>query len=244
MSNSDINTKLHKIVEYYSTFSYGKLFGIIDLNFNILHSDNFSPLIENMPDGVFVGKNLITDIPRTEARTKITLQNLNKCVDHRKTVKVLSIKMSRQDGYQILLISYTPIIESKSNTVIAIKIEADLPDIPLNIFRSRITLAENKNYPKHVLNQIKSKKLTKREHEVLYLLFQCNSREEIAKILSLSLGKNVTMDAVSKTINRNLYDKFNVYNIEDLKQKASDEEWHKRIPTSLYNEVIYPLEHL
>lgn len=52
------------------------------------------------------------------------------------------------------------------------------------------------------------------------------------------------MDAVSKTINRNLYDKFNVYNIEDLKQRASDEEWHKRIPISLYNEVIYPLEHL
>lgn len=174
MTTSSINVQLNKIVEYYSTFSYGKLFGIMDLNFNIIYSDNLSPLIENMPDGVFVGKNLITDIPRTEARTQITLQNLNKCITHKKAVKVLSIKMSRQDGYQILLISYIPIIEAKSNTIIAIKVEADLPDIPLNIFRSRITLAENKNYPKQKFNQIKSRKLTKREHEVLYLLFQCN----------------------------------------------------------------------
>ena len=62
--------------------------------------------------------------------------------------------------------------------------------------------------------------LTKRETEILYLLSLGKSPKEIANILSKAQNKSVCASTINAMINKQLYPKFEVYNVNQLIEKA------------------------
>jgi|GEM_PF-6864429 len=67
----------------------------------------------------------------------------------------------------------------------------------------------------------KNIKLTKREREVLYFLSLNKSPKDIAMIISMLENKIIRDTTISALINKQLYPKFNVFNIGQLIEKAN-----------------------
>ncbi len=63
--------------------------------------------------------------------------------------------------------------------------------------------------------------VTKREKEILYFLSMGKAPKEIASVLSIIDGKNVSSGTVSAFINKQLYPKFEVFNISQLLEKVT-----------------------
>ena len=74
--------------------------------------------------------------------------------------------------------------------------------------------------------------LSVREREILYLHFHCKSAKEIAEKLSYIYNRNFSLHTIGK-INQQLYEKFEVYNLETLLKVAQQNGYHKKIPLSL-----------
>ena len=79
-------------------------------------------------------------------------------------------------------------------------------------------------------------KLTKREKEVLYFLSLGKSPKEIAQTLSTLQNHKVASATIGGLINKQLYPKFNVFNISQLLEKASMLNLIPFIHESLINE--------
>ncbi len=75
--------------------------------------------------------------------------------------------------------------------------------------------------------------LTKRETEILYLLSLGKSPKDIASILSNIQKKSVSSATIGSMINKQLYRKFDVYNINQLIEKAQLMKKIPLIPDSL-----------
>ena len=78
-------------------------------------------------------------------------------------------------------------------------------------------------------------KLTKREAEVLYLLSLGKSPKEIAVILSKIQNKPVCSSTIGGVVNKKLYPKFDVYNLNQLIEKAQLMKLIPFMPDSLIN---------
>ena len=63
--------------------------------------------------------------------------------------------------------------------------------------------------------------ITKREREILYFLSMGKTPKEIATVLSVLEGKEVSSGTISAFINKQLYPKFEVFNISQLVEKAT-----------------------
>lgn len=90
----------------------------------------------------------------------------------------------------------------------------------LNSYRIN-TLKEKIGSSKLVNNSVESTSLSKREGEVLYYLSLNKSRKTIANILSAMDEKSIEPTTVQSIIDKQLYPKFGVANIEDLLEKAT-----------------------
>lgn len=62
--------------------------------------------------------------------------------------------------------------------------------------------------------------LSAREQEILYYLYLNKSPKEIANILSIISGKEVSASTIHAIINKRLYVKFNVNSVSQLIEKA------------------------
>jgi PAS domain S-box-containing protein len=64
-------------------------------------------------------------------------------------------------------------------------------------------------------------KLTKREQQVLYFLSMNKSPKKIAQIISILEDKIVSDSTINAIVNKKLYPKFEVYNVDELVEKAT-----------------------
>ncbi len=106
----------------------------------------------------------------------------------------------------------------------------------------RITKAYQLSFLKEKINDNFSKdyssgdvKLTKRETEILYLLSLGKSPKEIASILSKIQNKPVCSATIGALVNKKLYPKFDVYNLNQLIEKAQLMKIIPFMPDSLIN---------
>lgn len=76
------------------------------------------------------------------------------------------------------------------------------------------TLIEISDYDKKIV-------ITKREREILYFLSMGKTPKEIASVLSILDGKEVSYGTISAFINKQLYPKFEAFNVSQLVEKAT-----------------------
>lgn len=215
---------------------------ITDLEYNILSEDQFSGKLANFPDQTYLNKNFLT-LNREPWRTEIFRTILQICATTKVTSKWLSLKFSRDPKYWLILISFYPLVNYATDNLIGFKITGEIPDLPLQFYGIKEIIERNR--PANSTQKTKNDKfLSNREHEVLFLLFYCDNYQQVADLLSLSHGINVTSSMVAKVVSRNLYVKFKVVNLEALKEAGHREGYHKQLPVSLFGEFMYPLKRL
>lgn len=237
LSNSEA---LNLCITYHNQFSQQKLNAIVDLELNVVASNNYSAKLGNAKDGTFIGKKLLEDVSTPE-RAPITAKNFTECIQQRKKIRFFSFRLDRVEEYRFLVFCYEPIINLDTDEVIAVLVSAEPVDYPVYFYKiERIIKKTNKR----LLGTLRDKLLTPREHEVIFLLFQYNNYAEIAHVLTIAHNKILSGNAIAKIISRNLYNKLNVINLEALKKCAHLLGYHKKIPPSLFGEFIYRLDEL
>lgn len=229
------------IINYFQSIEEKEIFCIIDLNYIILAINDLTMSIFDLYGDGFLDKNFLYDFNRGAYRHAFAKANLLNCYLNKRKIQFLSVNKRRKSGYELLLFEYTPLINKKTGNVIAILIAAEVPLIPINFHNLKERL-------KHISIENNehegSLQLTEREKEVLFLLFHCRSRNEIAEILSNVYGKNITEAAIRKLIQRNLYSKFNVLNDPDLRNAIRNTGFHLKIPDIISDEFIFTVDEL
>lgn len=230
------------IVDYYQRIEQKRIFCIIDLNYTILATNDITMDVFSSYSDVFVGKNFLTDLNRRSLiRLTFTKSNLLNCYLNKRIIQFLSVNKIRKTGYETLLFEYTPLINKNTNNVVAILISAEVPLIPINFHNLKERLKLNNQDEVIVEDKLD---LSEREKEILFLLFHCSSRAEIAEIISKIHGKKLTESAIRKLIQRNLYTKFNVVNDLELRNAIRHTGFHLKIPDSISEEFIFTVDDL
>ena len=160
------------------------------------------------------------------------VQIFNSVVSNKKMTKFIGIggqiKPLYKNHYEIILQSYTPILDPQ-NEVVAV-IASKLPVIDRNLinlffpcFKSDVTN-----------NHLVTESLTPREFEILYLLSSGFSQYEIAKIIKVSRG------TVLKTLTDRILPKLGIdqNDTSAIVRKAKELGIYSKIPRSLVDEQI------
>lgn len=237
----DKNIKLQEVVEYYTHVIHPEMFAILDTSYKIITIDDTSPTIMRFSKNSLIGKNFLYDISRTPKRAQFVKENMDKCINTMKPVTFLSVIYAREPGYETLIFSYKPLIDKLSHTLIGILIEAQIPKFPINYYSLKKYRFNKTRVTKKVQTRNKIA-LTVREQEIIFLLFHCDTNDEIAEIISNAHNTKVTAEAIRKSIWRGLYTKFEVQNLLSLKRVAILAQLHNNVPPSLSNELIFQVE--
>lgn len=215
---------------------------IANLDYQIVSEDKFSAGLANIPDGSYLGKNLLrlnNESWRTDKFAKI----LESCKNKKINSKWFSLKFSRDPKYWLIIINFQPLINYSTENIVGFKITGEIPNLPLQFYGIK-EIINNSNEKRGAQKAKNDKLLSNREHEVLFLLFYCGNYQQVADLLSLSHGKSVSSSMVAKIVSRNLYTKFDVVNLESLMAAGHKLGYHKNVPLSLFGEFMFPLSKL
>ena len=97
---------------------------------------------------------------------------------------------------------------------------------------------------RYVSSQCLIVKLSKREEEVLFLLLHGKSAREITDFINRAEQSNISVNTIKSIINKQLYLKFDVYDLATLLNKSRQQGYTNFIPTSfIINQGIHLCDH-
>lgn len=232
-------TALKLFCDYYKTFCNQKICGLIDLNFNVLLSNDLCNAfcnVDTIPAGTSFFE-LYKDLPSDKLLEIKKL--LTQAIETKHKSSFISANLSRKTEYIVALIEYEPIINQYTGDVIAIMISATINELPLLYFKLEHLVQKNiLQSSNKIMNLLPNFNLTVFEHEIAFLLFQAENYEEVSMILSVIKGVNISKSLIAKTIREKLFVKFQVYNLVSLKKILHKHGYHKLTPPTLINESI------
>lgn len=139
--------------------------------------------------------------------------------------------------YHILLLKFEPIIEPESQHVVGAKLVFTPTDIA---YFFDILIQTNGQIDPNGLPE-NDDYLTKREHQVAFLLCHCKDNYEIAKVISLTKDKNIQAKTINNIISRYLFPKFHVNSKDELQAKLKTLNYDKKMPNSLLSNQFIDL---
>lgn len=234
MTSSKDETALNKLIENYEQFYYNGYVALIDHNyvirfmsdplFNILQISS----LENDVRGLTV-MNIMERVDRPPEIVRQAQTTMERIFKHDVVADQIGINLQRDLPYVVLHYRMTPVHNKKTGNIIAI--EAELSSLKLPVLLSNPTKLLKSGGTRTSSDDL----LTIRQHEVLFLHFHCKSAKKIAETLSIIHDKPVSLHTIG-AINKQLYRKFNVYNLERLLESAYTLGYNRKIPTSLLSD--------
>lgn len=229
---------------------YHDIIYLLDLDYNLIFiSNKASSIWDYHPDEIGLeieaGINLLDPRIADYVWPDELKQHSSTVIHNKKGISLLGVNFKRKSEHTILIFEYTPMINQDTGDIIAIEIYAHKPRFPLNWFKIPLLIKEpNQQEGWQEKPLMYDKLLTTREHEVLFLLFHIDTYEGVAAFLNINYGSKISSSAVGKIVRRNLYQKFNVNDINSLKLKASKLDYHKHIPIYIMPIMAINLEFL
>lgn len=218
------------------------------------YKNSFSLTLDHEFNVAFVGSEFLQVTGKTREQTlgkhlheSAQIPEKNKILSKIAFCEAIALKQVKQifianlyhtyPGYHILLLKFEPIIEPESQQVVGSRLVFTPTDIAyffdiLIQINGRIEpndLPDNDDY------------LTKREHQVAFLLCHCKDNYEIAKVISLTKDKNIQAKTINNIISRYLFPKFQVNNKEELQEKLKTLNYDKKMPNSLLSNQFIDL---
>ncbi len=136
----------------------------------------------------------------------------------------------------ILMLLFSPILAPDS-TVIAARL--DFTPVDISYFFQILIKLNNKIPPNDLPDN--DDFLTKREHQVAFLLCHCQDVIEIARVLSLFAENDIAPKTIHNIINRYLFSKFIVSSKVELLAKLHEIGYDKKMPNSLLSNQFIDL---
>lgn len=239
--NENDTACLSKIIDYYGRVAQNKFFALIDLQYNIRVTDKKTMDIFKINESV-IDKNFLYDFNRSDKRFYFASYNLGSCIKNKKVIKFFTVNNNRKSGYETLSYEYLPLVNNETLNVVAVLITAEVPVVPISFYKITQGLRK-KQLSTRVINK-KNLNFSEREKEILFFLFHCNTKAEIAEILSNIYGKTITESSIRKLIHRNLYHKFNVVNEVELKNVIREYGFYLKVPDIISDEFIFNIAEL
>lgn len=207
---------------------------IIDRNYLVRFiSHKFAQSINTTPEHL-LGRNYLqsTNIP-DEVKSSVASSiehNLSCSHSH----EFLNINLNREQEYRILQMRYNPLQNPQTHGVIAVVIEGSQLSSHTSLYNFVTYLIKNKsiNSTAHREMVKPDELLSKREHEIAFLLLFFRSPKKIAEVIRHISGDEVSAKTINNIISSKLFVKFVVYNIDALITKLHELNYQTKIPPS------------
>ncbi len=131
-----------------------------------------------------------------------------------------------------------PVIDIQSNQKIGLFIKANEVNAVkiITLIKHLDTLNDNKAVIINFSNNQNKVSLTEREEFILFLLALGKYDKEIAYLLHMATGVELTKDAITKIVTRSLFQKFNVVTRSELTLIAHEAGYTKKLPKLITNQ--------
>ena len=243
-NESDTNI-LNELIQLYEQVHFNNKIALLDINLIVKYVSK--PLLTILNNGItdpllLTNINLIDSMKRLNRPPEIIQyieQSLAKVINENHLVENINIDLKRETVNIVLQCRFTPLHNRETGNIIAI-------EALLSVLNTPLLLSEPGKLLKHgEFSSLKSndKLLTRREHEVLFLHFQCKSAKEISQQISAIYNKDISLHTIGR-VNYQLYKKFNVYNQNQLIIEARKQNYHKKIPVTLLSNRIIDIQDL
>ncbi|WP_158649261.1 helix-turn-helix transcriptional regulator [Aquella oligotrophica] len=226
-----MNKHLEKYIRHCEDFYSDTFMIVLDRDLIARFAGNQYLKVGNKNLQSVVGKHIHATALIPDENIQPSLKAFNKAITEGITVPVLIANLLHkiEDKIQVLGACISPIMEPNTRYVIGLRFEFCTIKID-TFFQILIKNAQpivNNNLPHN------DEFLTKREHQIAFLLFYCSSYVEIAEIISRFNQRIITEKTVRNIVSRYLYPKFNVSNKDSLLAKLQLHGYHNKIPNSL-----------
>lgn len=234
---------LELLLNSFAYFNNDRLMAIIDRDMNILASTKAALEASNLSPTK--NKINIADLPRSnELIFKKAQITYNKSWKKKLDIQFISINFMRKPGFQILRCNLTPMINKDTGDIVAILSTAQPLEYATAWHKIEKFIAQNQSNQRIAAAAKQTQLLTPKEQEIIFLLFCCDSYEEIANIINLSHRSSLSGASIGQTLRRSTFNKFKVSNLADLKRKALALNYHKKVPLTLLHEMLIEVNEL
>ena len=216
-------------------------------NCKVFDKDGFLIVLDRELNAVFVGNNYLKTGGRTREsiigrhiyqtapippeNIEPSFRTFNKAITENKVIPVLIANLLHRtdDSIQIFGAQISPISEPESKTVVGLRFEFYKLNVEM-FFQALIKDVDKipDNGRPH-----NDDFLSKREHQIAFLLFHCKNYTEITQVINIFSQTNITEKTVRNTVSGSLFDKFKVHSKERLLEKLAENGYARKMPNSL-----------
>lgn len=230
-------SNLEKYVEFCELFYIDSFTIVLDLDSKVVFVGNKFLEVVKRTKQEMLGKNLYETTQIPESNRKISDKAFPQAISNKETKQcfIANLYHSYPQAY-ILMLLFSPILTAE-NEVIAARL--DFTPVEISYFYHILIHTKNKIEPANLPDN--DSFLTRREHQVAFLLCHCKNSSEIAQVLSLFNQKNIQAKTVNNIISRYLFSKFNVDTKAELINKLKEMNYDKKMPNSLLSNQFIDL---
>ena len=245
MENININSKnqcfLTKVIELYKLVYMNDIMLLIDTNGIVIFISNKSQEVIKSNAEESIGKHYIEALPLPKENINKITESFCAVIKTGSTKEYLSINLNHTNDFMIMQGVIKPIINPETNDIVALSVESRRLNFPVYFYKMLMftSNALRTNKIEH-----SDQFLTLREHEIGFLLFYCKNANNIAQIISNLHDKPISSKTINNIIRQQLYAKFNVYNLDTLRDKLYENGYHKNIPASLLANTYIDLSNI
>lgn len=225
---------LTRVVELFNLLYHKELVHVVDTEDRFIFvSDTTLSLAHETRENV-IGKTFYEVFSPPPDNIKSVAQSIKTALTTKEVQRMISVNIERTNSTQrILLVTHAPLVNPDTNNAVAVKIRFDRMNFP-SYFHHLLLKSPKQFANLTVLREFESDKLlSRREHEIAFLLFYCKSVEQITQIINLFTERQIVTKTVQNIIRQQLYPKFQAKNQEVLLEQLHQLDYHKNIPPSL-----------
>lgn len=226
-----MNKHLEKYIKHCEEFYSDAFMIVMDRNLIAKFVGNQYLLAANKTRETVIDKHIHQTAPVPIENIEPSLKAFEKAILENKTIPVLIANLlhNTEDKVQVFGAHISPITEPTTEYVTGLRFEFYKLKIEpfFQILIKDIDRVVDNKLPHN------DEFLTKREHQIAFLLFYCTNYAEIGEIISNYNSRTITEKTVRNIVSRYLYPKFKVNNKDALLEALQKRGYNNKIPNSL-----------
>jgi hypothetical protein len=228
------NKFLNHIIALYQQIHRDDYVMIVDRDYQICFiSPRFAQSMATTAEQL-LGQNYLNSLAIPEEIKNSVKTSIKHNLSCSHTHEFLNINLNREHDEQILQMRYNPLLDPSSNAVVAVVIEGSKLSAHTSLYNFVTHLLERNASSANTAIDISHSddRLTKREHEIAFLLLFFRSPKKIAEVIKQISGDEVSAKTINNIISSKLFVKLEVYNIDALITRLHELNYQTKIPAS------------
>lgn len=233
-----MNSFFKKFLEFHETYYQESFSIILDHEFKVAFVGNEYLAVTGKTRKQTLGKHLHESAQIPEKNKILSKVAFSEAIELKQIKQVFVANLYHPyPGYHILLLKFEPVIDPENQQVLGAKLVFTPTEIA---YFFEILIQTNEKVEPNDLPD-NDDYLTRREHQVAFLMCHCKDNYEIAKVLSIFNNKKILAKTINNIICRYLFAKFEVNNKGILIERLKELGYDKKMPNSLLSNQFIDL---